>query len=82
MKGKEPGRGAIGIWQLSRRALSPNRLFVDRSLIHLSLAKRKMELSRGGRRSAKRRLGPFFVTGEWPNRASRSLSKVSDGHFS
>lgn len=55
MKGKEPGRGAIGIWQLSRRVLSPNRLFVDRSLIRLNLAKRKMELSRGGRRSAKRR---------------------------
>ena len=55
MKGKESGRGAIGIWQLSGGVLSSYRLFVDRPLIRLNLAKRKMELSRGGRRSAKRR---------------------------
>ena len=42
---EEPGRGAIGIWQLPQKALSPKRPFVNRSFIRSNSAKGKMELA-------------------------------------
>ena len=62
MRDKKPGRAAIGIWLLPQRALSPKRSVVDRSLIRLNFAKRKMELSTGFRRSASRVKGTFLET--------------------